>query len=412
MMKKVSFIHAADLHLDSPFKGLAHVPQAVFHDIRESTFSALDHLVQVAIEKKVDFVLLVGDLFDHEEQSLKAQIRLRSACEQLQKQQINVYMSHGNHDYINGNIHPVSYPDNVFIFPDEKIRHFTYPEDEHPLAAIYGFSYENQAVTMNKAKDYNLSNRNIPFHIATLHGSIHNNKDHDPYAPFQVNDLTQDDFDYWALGHIHKRQILKQSPPILYPGNTQGRHHGESGDKGCYHVVLTESGCDYSFIPLHSIRFESMTVDVSHSENIYGLESMLRDQLKNVRQRTTPILIRLHLVSADAELYMWEQNKYIDEIIDVLNEAHMHEKQWIYIYDVKTSLHEKISVHQTIKNDHFISELSTQFEKSSIHPLLTDLYHHRQGRKFLEQLTTEEEQTIKEKAEQLLISELLKGKGE
>lgn len=411
MGEHISFIHAADLHLDSPFQGLAHIPQSKLTQIRESTFSALDRLVQVAIEKEVNFVLLVGDLFDHEEQSLKAQIRLRSACEQLQQHEINVYMSYGNHDYMNGNIHPVAYPDNVFIFPNEDVRQFTYPEN-YPIAAIYGFSYENQEVTTNKAKEYAISNRSIPFHIATLHGSVHHNNDHDPYAPFNIRDLTEEAFDYWALGHVHKRQILKQTPPIVYPGNIQGRHHGEAGDKGCYHVTLSRSGCELSFIPLHSIRFESLTIDVSHCEDIYGVETTVRETLKLESRQTIPTLIRLHLTGDNEELYMWEQHKYIDEIVDVLNEAHMHENQWMFIYDVTTSLQRTAVSRQMFQNDHFISELSTQFEQTSIQPILTDLYHHRQGRKFLDQLTKEEVQVIKEKAEQLLINELLKSEGE
>src|SRR5699024_4065471 len=105
MSKQVSFIQAADLHLDSPFTGLAHVPKSIFSDIRESTFSTLDRLVQVAIKKSVNFVSLVGDLFDYDKQSLKAHIKLRAACEKLQEHGIVVYIYHGNHDYLNAKIH-------------------------------------------------------------------------------------------------------------------------------------------------------------------------------------------------------------------------------------------------------------------------------------------------------------------
>src|SRR5690625_4101688 len=180
MENSISFIHAADLHLDSPFKGLTHIPDSIFYDVRESTFTALDNLVTTAINKQVDFVLLVGDLFDNENQSLKAQVRLRKAFEKLKSHHINVYLSFGNHDYINGNIHPIVYPDNVYIFPNENITAVNFKKNNEPVASIYGFSYENRSLKKNKANNYKIQNRAIPFHIAMLHGTINGNKDHDP----------------------------------------------------------------------------------------------------------------------------------------------------------------------------------------------------------------------------------------
>src|SRR5699024_7263767 len=103
MTDSISFIHAADLHLDSPFKGLSHLPENIFDAVRQSTFQSFQQLIEIAITKQVDFIVLVGDLFDYERQSLKAQIRLRTAFEELEKHQIQVYLSYGNHDFIHGN---------------------------------------------------------------------------------------------------------------------------------------------------------------------------------------------------------------------------------------------------------------------------------------------------------------------
>lgn len=264
MAKEISFIHAADLHLDSPFKGLSNLPESIFRQVRESTFTALDRLIDAAIAKQVDFILIAGDLFDNEKQSLKAQIRLRKAFEKLQEHAISVYLSYGNHDYMSGNRYPVTYPENVFIFPTEEVSSFTFVKDEIKLAQIYGFSYENRAVYERKAKAYKINNQTIPYHIAMLHGSIISNTEHDVYAPFQISDLVEEDFNYWALGHIHKREILKNSPPIVYPGNLQGRNRKETGEKGCYHVVLKDKQADLSFIPLQSIEFQSKKLMCLH----------------------------------------------------------------------------------------------------------------------------------------------------
>ena len=232
MSEEIKFIHAADLHLDSPFLGLSDLDEKLFEKIKESTFNALNKLVNEAIKHRVDFVLLIGDLFDNSEQSLKAQVKLKNAFDQLNEHKINVYMSYGNHDFIQGNLYPIEYPENVFVFPDEKVSHFTYYQNEKPMVNIYGFSYETRAVTQNKIAEYNQVNAEVPYHIATLHGSADHAHGHANYAPFKLSELKDKPFDYWALGHIHKRKILSESPPIVYPGNIQGRHRNETGDKG------------------------------------------------------------------------------------------------------------------------------------------------------------------------------------
>src|SRR5690625_2207853 len=162
MTDSISFIHAADLHLDSPFKGLTDIPEAIFQDVRESTFSALDQLVQTAVLKQVDFILLVGDLFDNDKQSLKAQVQLRKAFQTLEKHHIDVYLSYGNHDYLLGNPYRLTFPENVHIFSGEEVSHYVYQKNGIDIAAIYGFSYHQRAVQMNKTAEYQIEKHDIP----------------------------------------------------------------------------------------------------------------------------------------------------------------------------------------------------------------------------------------------------------
>lgn len=408
MAKEISFIHAADLHLDSLFKGLAHTPEHIFQDIRASTFRALDRLVQTAIDKKVDFVLIVGDLFDNEKQSLKAQIRLKKAFEALQRYRINVYISYGNHDFMNGNIHPVTYPDNVFIFPDEKVNYFLHEQAGETVAAIYGFSYENRAVTSKKATEYHIQHEHIPFHIATLHGSLKSNTEHDVYAPFQLQDLTEKDFNYWALGHIHQREILKENPSIVYSGNIQGRNRKETGEKGCYHVVLSEHGTDMSFIPLQAIQFTPLTIDVSACEEAHQMESRIHKMMDTTIGKETPQLLDLTLTSDHTMLKQWENDKHVEDIIELVNEVTTHQPNWRYIFRVTVQSLMTEMDSQLYKGDHFIGELSRHFDEASIKPFMKELYQQKTARKFINLLTEEEEQEIKSEAKSLLLNELLK----
>lgn len=409
MSKEISFIHAADLHLDTPFKGLANIPEHIFDDIRNSTFIALDRIVTAAIQKQVDFVLMVGDLFDHENQSLQAQIRLRKAFEQLARHRIAVYMSYGNHDYLNGNIFPMTYPDNVHIFPDEKVRQFIYEKNGQEMAAIYGFSYESQSVQEKKATEYRVMNEQIPFHIATLHGSLATNTDHDTYAPFRVSDLLLEPFDYWALGHIHERDILKKDPFIVYPGNTQGRHRKETGDKGCYYVTMTETSTELSFISTQAIVFNHVEIDVSSCNTIRQLERLLTTALTSEMNKDMPQLIHLTFKGNHEEVRAWKEHDYFDELVDVINDSFLYQNDWIYIYEYAVQTQFSTDAYPTFEEgDHFFKELEQMFRSTSIQPYLQDLYQHRQARKYLQPLSDEEEQHIKSEAYQLLMYHLLK----
>ncbi|NBJ69133.1 MULTISPECIES: DNA repair exonuclease [Clostridia] len=406
MTKEITFLHAADLHLDSPFKGLASAPEDIFKDIRKSTFTALDKLVKAAIQNQVDFVLLVGDLFDNEQQSLQAQIRLKRAFEMLQQHGITVFLSYGNHDHLNGNAHSVPYPNNVIEFKEEAVTSYTYIKQSEPLAVIYGFSYQERVVQNNKTSEYKIADLSIPFHIGMLHGSVQSNTDHDTYAPFKISDLTGVDMDYWALGHIHRRQVLKQDPPIIYPGNTQGRHRKEAGEKGCYLVRLTKEKVELEFLPLQAIKISHFSLDLTSCPSVFEMEREILNTLEEHKDATSQ-LAELTLASKDDRIKEWERSGEVEEVITLVNETLTQPKNWVYIfqYQVQTEIDIDESLYQ---GHHFIGEMLREANKLSVQPLLTNLYQQRQARKFLQPLTMEEEREITAAAKELLVHELLK----
>lgn len=408
MRRQISFIHAADLHLDSPFKGLAHTPIHIFNEIKESTFLALDHLVEAAISKQVDFILISGDLFDNEKQSLKAQIRLKKAFERLEEKAIHVYLSYGNHDYINGNIHKVIYPENVHVFPDDKVRSFLFKKDGISLASITGFSYVNRSVKVNKTSEYSIEYPEAALHIAMLHGSIQGNTDHDTYAPFQLSELVNHNFDYWALGHIHKRSVLKENPPIIYPGNIQGRHRKETGEKGCYYVKLSGASIERSFIPLQAILFTPLTVDVSSCTKIYQLEAAIQ---KGLDEHTfdSPQLIDLTLMADNGILRTWQSAGEVEEMVEIMNEAINDNHPWQHIFRTSIQVNQKLGDHEVNYGEHFLGELSVRFDEAVIEPYLQELFQHKQARKYLEVPSQQEKQDIMEEARIRLFDKLIKG---
>lgn len=409
MGKNISFIHAADLHLDSPFQGFAKLPEHIFQELKESTFIALENIVNVAIQKDVDFVLLVGDLYDYEYQSLKAQVRLRRAFERLVKHQIKVYLSYGNHDHISGNIHEVAYPEQVYVFPNEKVTQVIYQRKGEALATIQGFSYENRAILTNKANEFTDREEQTSFHIGMLHGNLHGNQAHDPYAPFQIKDLLHTDIDYWALGHIHQRQIVHEDPFIVYPGNTQGRHLYEAGPKGCYYVELTQNGAELSFLPVHAIEFLTLEIDISLCETLHQVEEVIQRSISRLEATNQPILLNVSLLTNQSTHKAWETEGYIDEIIEIVNETNHQGKHWKYIHQMKFQQQNQTDF--GYEGDHFIGQLAKRMKEATAQTYLKDLYNHRQGRKFLETLTEEEAERIKKKAYERLMYEMLKNGG-
>lgn len=345
-------------------------------------------------------------MFDEENRSLKAQIALRDACLKLQEAQIEVYISHGNHDFLKGNRYPIEYPENVHIFETEIVNYFPYKKNNITLANIYGFSYKDRVVTVNKTVDYFPVNVSvIPYHIAMLHGSLQTNQTHNVYAPFQLPDFERSDFDYWALGHIHKREILKKEPYVVYPGNIQGRHIKELDAKGCYEVNIKQTGVNTKFLSLAPIEFKELSLDISKCQNIYELQQVIENKLKEFKQHK--FLIRLKLTSLDESHKKWEQEGRLDDLLEIINQACSGQNYWNYIFHFK--LHIKIDIDESTlkKGNHFQGELLRMIEDSEVSPYVTELYQHKQARKFLESLTEEEAEEIKSEAKQLLISELL-----
>src|SRR5699024_9089714 len=330
-MERVTFIHAADLHIDSPFIGLSHIHEDLYHYVRTSTFKAFDRMIDYAIKQRVDFILLVGDLFDHEKQSLHAQVHLRTRFEQLLTYDIHVYISYGNHDFLQGNVHDVKYPENVHIFSSEEVTSKTFIKNGHPLVEISGFSYESRAVLTNKTSEYVITNDDIPYHIAMLHGSIQTNTEHDRYAPFQLTDLLKQPYDYWALGHIHKRDILHKDVPVIYPGNTQGRHRKETGVKGCYHVTLEGDHCETQFIETSVLTFETLRVKLKEISSIYDIEEQLVHELTTTFDSEQYELIHLQFETAEVEHFKWEEDGTINDLIDIINDNFTKKNVYVFI---------------------------------------------------------------------------------
>jgi len=271
----MKFLHAADLHLDTPFVGISSFSKNLQNELKESTYTAAKKLFATAISEQVDFVILAGDIFDDTDSSLKAQMFLRDEFEDLKQANINVYMIYGNHDYYRNDFAVIKFPDNVKIFGKD-ISTFEVEAKDGQKVGLTGFSYYQQHINQAIIKDYPQRGE-FDYQIGILHAGIGDNN----YAPFEVNDLLQKGYDYWALGHIHKREILNEKPMIVYPGDIQGRNQNETTPKGFYLVSVENSITQMKFIKSSVYTWDKITINAQVDDTIDSLISKISDLLSD-----------------------------------------------------------------------------------------------------------------------------------
>jgi exonuclease SbcD len=240
-MEPLRFIHAADLHLDSPFRGIGDASASLKEQLQAATLGALDRVVDHTINSEADFLVIAGDIYDSKDRNLRALVSFRKEMERLAERNIPVYIVHGNHDPLNGWGSGFQLPPNVFTFGGHTDTE-AFIRRGREAAQITGVSYLKERVTDNLASSFKPAETES-YSIAVLHANVGHQSGHADYAPATVGELTSAGFHYWALGHVHTRSVLCAEPAmVVYPGNTQGRNPRETGPRGCYQVDVDTFG--------------------------------------------------------------------------------------------------------------------------------------------------------------------------
>jgi len=279
-MRPFSFIHAADLHIDSPFRGVSADAPAVAEALYSSTFRAFDGLMDVTLEREADFLLIAGDVYDGQDRSLRAQLRLRDGVKRLGDAGIQSFIVHGNHDPLDSKVTALDWPEQAHFFGRKLESMEALGADHEPVATITGISFPKKEESRNLAAKFSRQESGL-FQIGLLHCNVGGNTGHENYAPCTLDDLRTGGMDYWALGHVHTRKILSEAPYVVYPGNIQGRSIREAGPRGCYHVQVDEQGrVEAEFIPLDVVRWGEVRVSIQDLETVDALERALTEKLE------------------------------------------------------------------------------------------------------------------------------------
>lgn len=284
----LQFIHAADLHLDSPLKGLTRFEGAPVERIQSATRTAFRNLIDLAIERQVAFVLVAGDLWDGEWADAGPALFFLSEVRRLAQAGIDLYAVKGNHD-AESRITPLfEWPDHIHFFQHRKPHMLQVPG--LPVM-IHGQSYAEQHVHDDLSQHYPSA---IPkyFNIGMLHTCLEDGSE--GYAPACLDSLVKHGYQYWALGHIHDRRAWdRDGIHIEFPGNLQGRSMRETGPKGCTVVTVDEAHTiSTEFVALDDVRWLRLEIEADDAE----LEKRSKESLRNAVKQNGGRLLAVRLV--------------------------------------------------------------------------------------------------------------------
>jgi DNA repair protein SbcD/Mre11 len=289
----MKFVHAADLHIDSPLRGLAAYDGAPVERVREATRRALSNLVRLCLDERAAFLVLAGDIFDGEWKDFNTGLFFVRELNRLREAGTRVFVVRGNHDAASEVTRALTLPAHVHQFAHDRAE--TVVLEEHGVA-LHGLSFAQRKMPDSLVPLYPAPVAGA-LNIGVMHTSADGHPEHATYAPCRVDELVDKGYDYWALGHVHEHEVLHRAPWVVFPGNTQGRHIRETGPKGAV-VVRVEGGAvaDVRHTPLDVVRWHRVALTLAAEDGVDELCDKARDALGRARDEADGRLLAARLV--------------------------------------------------------------------------------------------------------------------
>ncbi len=391
-MRTFRFIHCADLHIDSPFKGLAQLDKELAVKCREATFRAFKRIVDIALEEQVDFVTVGGDIYESAERSLRAAVFFRDQMARLAQREIPVFIVAGNHDPLDSLITPIQLPEKVHLFGSQP-EFVPVVRKGFEVARVYGISFHTARVEENLALLLR-PECDTTFNIGLLHCNVAGQSGHENYAPCTLDDLIRSGMDAWCLGHIHTYGLLSPSRPmVIYPGNPQGRHINESGMRGCALVRVDDLGeISTKFIPVHQVRWERVEVDISEFEDLDSLLESVEERLYITSTGGSEDLlaarIRWH---GRGPLHDWLSEQKPEDLRAMLQERVTMSRKGLCIESIENATRAPIDRNSLLLQESFVGDFLRLIEEAqqggpalnAVMDSLSELFENRLCRRFL-----------------------------
>lgn len=364
-MSTVRFVHCADLHLDTPFRGVSDVAPDVGRALNEATFQSWTTIVDLAVREQVDFVVVAGDVYDSSDRSLRAQFRFRDGLERLAERGIPSFVAFGNHDPLSGWSNTLDWPEAVHTFGPEAVDNCPVIRAGSTIATVHGISYPKEAVTENLSRRFERPDPSLPS-VAVLHANVGGDTAHLPYAPATVQELSSTGFTYWALGHVHAHRVLRtDSPAIVYPGCSQSRQPNETGAKGCCLVTVAGGRTpDVRFVPTDAVRFHQGAVDISACASVDAARRVVTEHCRVAAAAADgrPLVARLSLGGRTSLHRQLARAGAAPELVADLREELLTFDPWVWLERLTVETQGTYDVGVQRQRQDFVGDLISVFD--------------------------------------------------
>ena len=377
------FIHTADIHLDSPLRSLALRNTSIADLIGEATRRTFEKIIDLCLEEQVDALIIAGDLYDGDLRCMRTAAFLARQMRRLEEAKIQVFMIRGNHDSEAVITNHLTLPENVRTFTGK----CNVIKLEDLGVAIHGVSYAHRHVPESLLHKYNQPVPNF-INIGIMHTSLMLEDGHDVYAPCTVSELIAHGFDYWALGHIHQRQIYSENPFVVMPGIPQGRHIGEEGPKSVTIVEVSDKSIQLRESFVSDSEFWRVPVDLSDIVDWPRAITELRKAFKEIRRvaRASYVICRIILqgktplywrIRRDADLFKAEALDAAQGFNVLVEEVDNQTERFFFTSDDADPIDElEALMIDGMKDSSFLSEVTSFLENavSKMPPELRERY--------------------------------------
>jgi DNA repair exonuclease SbcCD nuclease subunit len=357
----VKFVHAADLHLDSPLRGLPSYDGAPVARVREATRRAFHNVIDVCLREQAAFLLLAGDVFDGDWKDFSTGLFFVNELQRLSG--TRVLLVRGNHDAASEVTRQLRLPPHVHEFSEDAAQ--TVRLDG---VAIHGLSFSRRAMPDSLVPLYPAPVEGL-LNIGLLHTSCDGRVGHDPYAPCRVEELVAKGYDYWALGHVHAREVLHERPWIVFPGNTQGRHIKETGAKGCT-VVTVEGGAVRAVRhePVDVVRWRAIELPLEERDDLAALFVRARAAFESARADADGRLVAVRLTLSGATAAHAAIAAEPARVIGELRAATFEWKDELWLEEVKLRTRPPLDLDELRGSEGFVGELLRAAEAARKEP--------------------------------------------
>lgn len=260
------FLHAADLHLDRPYEDMLSYGDEMERMVKDAPYIALERMIDAAIADQVDFVLLAGDLFDGDRASVQAQLFFLQQLQRLDEENIPSLLIHGNHDPLLNSASQLELPASCHVFSRE-VETIYLTSQKNERLAISGFSYDSRWIKDSMMKKFPARKHHVDYHLGLYHGQLAYGEGEPLYAPFRVEEIDQLNYDYFALGHIHRMQALPSQSLAYYAGTLSGRSRKETGPKGYLDIMVDEGQWEVTPIAVSPVQYENLQIKVENCQH-------------------------------------------------------------------------------------------------------------------------------------------------